>query len=263
MGRRRQDWAIRAAMLAGVLLGVWLLAQLSPGSTDVQVSPQQVVVPRTTTPRPPRLAPEPDRPAPQASQPVLEPADDEASIEVTDTADENVVVTLVLEDADGHVVDRGWPYVTGCPIVHHYREEDRFAVVVPYGSICTAWAQKQDGLLPVRTDRIEFDALPGTEIVLVFPAERTGGIGIRFQPMGDHVVVQSVLPGTPAWEAGLVPGDRIVSVGGVPVADLDTEGFVDQMTGPEGSDVEFELEMESDTGLSISRVNLTRAFLSG
>ncbi len=44
------------------------------------------------------------------------------------------------------------------------------------------------------------------------------GIGIEFTLMEDTVVVLTVLPGGPAEEAGLLPGDRILQVDSVPIA---------------------------------------------
>ncbi len=47
------------------------------------------------------------------------------------------------------------------------------------------------------------------------------GIGIEFTLMEDTVVVLTVLPGGPAEEAGLLPGDRILQVDSVPIAGRD------------------------------------------
>ena len=87
--------------------------------------------------------------------------------------------------------------------------------------------------------------------------------GVRFQFVDGAVEVVDVLPGTPAWNAGLVSGDRILTVDGIDVNELDPESFVETMTGPEGTDVEFDLEFDGDTGFSVVPVQVTRQFLSG
>ncbi len=45
-----------------------------------------------------------------------------------------------------------------------------------------------------------------------------GGIGIQFQTPGDTVTVVEVIAGSPAYKAGLLPGDRIVTVDSTDIA---------------------------------------------
>ena len=253
-------------MLGGLLLGMALLYGLRPP-------------PPAPTDRTARVAPKanptaPDRvPAPRRAvrAPVLEEApspdeDDEAAIEPMDTGEMDFGLANIevrYEDDDGYVVDDAWGGLTGCSVETFERIEGGFIATVVAGDICEAAAYRRDGLLSVRSDYLEFEAVDGLVATLVFPAGRTGGIGVQFQPVEGGMMVVNVLPGTPASLAGLTPGDVIVGVQGLDAAELDAQDFVDEMTGPEGSDVEFEIEFDADTGLTRSSVTLTRAFLSG
>lgn len=63
------------------------------------------------------------------------------------------------------------------------------------------------------------------------------GIGVVLDPSDTGLVVQSVLPQSPAEEVGLRPQDAVVSVDGEQVADLPTEEIVDKVRGPAGTSV--------------------------
>ena len=264
--RRRDAWTTRLAMLGGLLLGLALLYAIRP------VTPERTPV-RTVEARPVEAAPAPQlRPAPRPPQaPALAPSaepqeEDEALVEPIDTGEMDwdlARIEVRYEDADGYVVDDAWGGLTGCSVESFERLEDGFVATVVAGDLCEAMAYRRDGLLSVRSDYLEFEAVDGLVATLVFPAERTGGIGVQFQPAEGGMLVVGVMPGTPASLAGLAPGDLIVAVEGLDVSGLDAQDFVDEMTGPEGSDVEFEVEFEADTGLTRSSVVLTRAFLSG
>ncbi|MEM9368062.1 MAG: trypsin-like peptidase domain-containing protein [Planctomycetota bacterium] len=71
-------------------------------------------------------------------------------------------------------------------------------------------------------------AIPVDAIRLLGPyllqAEETGGfeVGLELEPLSNHCVVASVRPGSSADEAGILPGDRILSVDSMAVhSDLD------------------------------------------
>ncbi len=264
MKRRTRQWTTSLAMVAGVLLGLWLLSTLrveSPALPPVErihVSAPPIQPAKPAVKRPARPTPE---------VPVLAPLpEEEAQAELEDTAApevEFVTVYLTAEDYDGYVVDDARMGLMGCAMDSYTETAEGVEAQVEVGAVCTARGMRMDGMLRVMADPVEFVADADMDVVLAFPAERTGGIGVQFRPTDDGIVVVNVVPGTPAYAAGLSPGDKILSVGGIPTVELDAEAFVAEMTGPEGTDVEFELAFEADTGLSIRSVVLTRAFLSG
>jgi hypothetical protein len=135
---------------------------------------------------------------------------------------------------------------------------------VPPGS-CALRAVRRDGALTARgpIETVQVGGPDPAYIQLVLSGTRTGGIGIRFTPAAEGMRVLDVAPGTPAYEAGIAPGDLILAVGGEDALSMPSEEFVERMTGAEGTDVEFTLGLQSDTGVSEETLRVTRAFLEG
>ncbi len=78
-------------------------------------------------------------------------------------------------------------------------------------------------------------------------AERTGygGIGIMVESGPDGVVITQVEPSEPATAAGLIVGDRIVTIDGSDVADLEVPEIEDLLRGPVDTAVVLEIERAS------------------
>lgn len=64
-----------------------------------------------------------------------------------------------------------------------------------------------------------------------------GGIGIRFTQAGESILVTHVMEDTPASQAGLKPGDTIVSVDGVTVTGEQLRDVAKLLRGPVGSQI--------------------------
>lgn len=73
------------------------------------------------------------------------------------------------------------------------------------------------------------------------------GIGIQFNVPNDTVIVISVIPGGPSDRAGLLSGDRIISVDGVNIAGvkMPQDSIVKRLKGPEGSMVKVEVKRDN------------------
>jgi carboxyl-terminal processing protease len=80
------------------------------------------------------------------------------------------------------------------------------------------------------------------------------GIGVWVKPRGKKLEIVSVLPGTPALEAGLKRGDVIQTIDGAPVTDINPDEAVARIKGPEGSTVEVGV----DRGGSALSFSITR-----
>lgn len=73
-----------------------------------------------------------------------------------------------------------------------------------------------------------------------------GGLGIRLQKIDDFITVVTPMPGTPAFKAGMMPGDRILAVDDKDVTDMDLEEAVALMRGPVGSKVQLTLSRKDE-----------------
>jgi membrane-associated protease RseP (regulator of RpoE activity) len=196
------------------------------------------------------------------------PSDDPAAVApprplVLRAAPGRIVVDVV--DDEGDPIDEAWVVPLDCP---GFISSPPGEYLVGMGP-CTLIARRVDGMLIARSTPAMAVVRDGAlaRVTLVLPRRRTGGIGIRFQPDDGGMRVVEVVPGTPADEAGLAPGDVILAIGDAPVAGMDTDQFVTSMTGEEGTDVEFTVrppdETERDSGTAEQRVRVTRAYLDG
>lgn len=126
---------------------------------------------------------------------------------------------------------------------------------------CVVNAWRNDGMFRALAlpELVELSAGEHLDLTMVLPGERMGGMGFQFRPLADSVAVHRVYEDTPAWDAGLRSGDRILSVDGEPTDDMAANDFVLLGTGPEGSVVRLEVEQE-DGG--VVEVDITRALLN-
>lgn len=83
-----------------------------------------------------------------------------------------------------------------------------------------------------------------------------GGLGIVVELQDGYVTVISPLEGTPAFEAGLMPGDRIVAADGVPLVGMNLDQAVHCMRGKPGTTIRLEVLRPGEanpTPISITR----------
>lgn len=66
---------------------------------------------------------------------------------------------------------------------------------------------------------------------------RFGGLGIEITMRDDVLTVVSPIEGTPAFRAGIQPGDQIIKVDGEPTKEMSLVDAVKKLRGPEGSSV--------------------------
>lgn len=76
------------------------------------------------------------------------------------------------------------------------------------------------------------------------PQLELAGIGAVLSAEGDAMVIGRVIEGGGAAERGLVPGDAILEVEGVPVVDLGFAGTIERIRGPEGTEVRLRVRRE-------------------
>ena len=71
-----------------------------------------------------------------------------------------------------------------------------------------------------------------------------GGLGIEITIRDDQLTVVAPIDGTPAWRAGIQPGDRIVKIEGLATKDMSLPDAVKRMRGPKGSKVTITIARE-------------------
>ena len=70
------------------------------------------------------------------------------------------------------------------------------------------------------------------------------GVGMQVAPRENHTVVMAPFVGSPAYKAGIRPGDIIVSVDGKPCDGLSTSEVADLLKGPKGTVVHISIGRE-------------------
>jgi carboxyl-terminal processing protease len=83
------------------------------------------------------------------------------------------------------------------------------------------------------------------------------GIGVRVDTSGELPVIIAPMQNSPAFEAGILPGDTIISVDGQSLDKMDISDAVDLITGEEGTDVTLELRHANEE--TTYTVTITRA----
>jgi carboxyl-terminal processing protease len=88
---------------------------------------------------------------------------------------------------------------------------------------------------------------------------RYAGIGVEIDVRDGWLTVVAVLPGGPAQRAGLLPGDRFISLDGVSARDMPIDQAQLRMRGEPGTQARVVLRRDSDAA-AIDRV-MTREFI--
>lgn len=83
------------------------------------------------------------------------------------------------------------------------------------------------------------------------------GIGLTVVEVEKGLRVASVFPRSPAEQAGIAPGDTIVSVGGESIAGVSSNEATKEIKGPEGTEVTIGVR-ETESG-KVRQLTLTRA----
>jgi C-terminal peptidase prc len=83
-----------------------------------------------------------------------------------------------------------------------------------------------------------------------------GGLGIRISKRGDYITIMSPMEGTPAYDAGLIQGDKIVKIEGTSTKEMKLSKAVSLMRGKPGTDVTITISrkgLDSERDFTITR----------
>lgn len=248
---------MRLVALVGIVLGIYLLAQLR---VEVPRTADRVAIAAPPAPATPAIRPKP-RPRTARRATARPPPPLPLAPVVEEPVEPDAATARIRFALDG----RGSAFPVECPVVDVLDGGEGWLLVEVEPGMCVARGVRWDGALRVSGDEVLVEVAAGEEldVQLPMPRHRTGGIGVRFQPAQGGVRVVEVVPGTPAFRAGLEAGDLIVEVDGVNTSELSATDFVSVMTGEEGTDVSFVVGFDADTGWTEQVVDVTRAYLSG
>lgn len=73
-----------------------------------------------------------------------------------------------------------------------------------------------------------------------------GGLGIRLNKVDGFITVVTPMPNTPAFRAGVMPGDRILTVDGKEVSSMALDEAVELMRGKEGTKVTVTMSRKNE-----------------
>ena len=90
-----------------------------------------------------------------------------------------------------------------------------------------------------------------------------GGVGMRLDASKkDRLIVTTPMPNTPAYRAGIEPGDEVLKINGTPVKDMTSEEAISALRGIIGTNVKIVIERTSKDGKKEQKsITLTRAKL--
>jgi carboxyl-terminal processing protease len=80
------------------------------------------------------------------------------------------------------------------------------------------------------------------------------GVGMSIQPQGTKIVVLAPMEGSPAYRAGVKPGDVILSVDGKSAEGLDSAAVASMLKGPRGTHVSVTFAREGSKDLTFDIV---------
>ena len=96
------------------------------------------------------------------------------------------------------------------------------------------------------------------EVLTSQTSGEVSGIGIRMgiEPHTNDLLIIEPLKGSPAFKAGLKPGDRIVKIDGKPTSLMTADQASEAITGEEGTQISLQIARQ---GNKVFEINLTRA----
>ena len=88
------------------------------------------------------------------------------------------------------------------------------------------------------------------------------GVGMQVGPRNNKVIVIAPFVGTPAYRAGIRPGDIIIAVDGKPTDNMNTSDVAELLKGPKGTNVKITIlreEVDKPMDFNIIRDEIPRA----
>lgn len=170
---------------------------------------------------------------------------------------------ITLEDSPKAIVDEVWQIVNNEFVYSNFNNEDwlkkrQELLSRNYSNSRQAYKAIQEALKDLGDPYTRFLTPEEFAILTSQTSGETSGVGIRLtidRRTSDIVIVETIKK-SPAMEAGLKAGDRIVRINGKPAALMGLEEAVEEIQGEIGTDVELQI---SRRGEGVFGVTLTRS----
>lgn len=252
--RRQRVWA-GAALVFLLLMAVMYWMATRPADQVTVLTPPAPAAPTASVPTP---TPPSQATAPTKEAPVSAPTREELRAELERRLQEAtpsepdddplpaLVVAVTVTDDTGEPLRR-----VPVTIQHSTRNRPLRFFTDAAGrleqrldaGVLVVTAERADGMLRSRSEPVHVDGRTGGRwsVELVISSEPKAGLGVNIAPSPDGVRILAVHAGTPAEAAGLESGDVVTAVEGTPTKGMPLADFVEQMTGPAGTKVLFDV----------------------
>ncbi|MSP55368.1 MAG: PDZ domain-containing protein [Myxococcales bacterium] len=163
---------------------------------------------------------------------------------------QGVPISGVVLDTAGHPL--AGVRLGGCGRSPKTDADGQFSFTVPFAALrgaehtCSLRARWEDGMLSRYSDGATVSALTPGPFSLSLDASPVAGMGIALDGREDGIYVANVHPGTPAEDADLRAGDRILEVDGHETTGMSVMDFIPYGVGKEGSTVVLQLDRDGE-----------------
>lgn len=180
----------------------------------------------------------------------------------------DIVVRVV--DVAGRPEPGGWAEALDCPWFRPANSPRALAPLeLSYAAAegrCVLVGVRRDGLVrtegPPVTVEVRHDDVARVDLVL--PVARTGGVMLALEPVERGARLAWVPADSPLAQAGLMTGDVVLSIDGIPLTEVESEEIVGLVNGPVGTTFLVEVERAgADTGQPVIVIEVERHFLEG
>lgn len=181
-------------------------------------------------------------------------------------------VEASLEDSPKAVLDEAWQIVNREYVDSNFNNVDWQAVRYEllsreYTSTAQAYSALRRALQQLNDPYTRFMTPQQFEALTNQTSGELSGVGIRLQmdETTDELTIVEPLPNSPASEAGIQPGDRLLSIDGVSTDGMSLDEASERIRGEEGEPVTLRLQRGMQTDgfevvLTRARIELTNVF---
>ncbi len=141
-----------------------------------------------------------------------------------------------IDDEQIEVVQQAWDVVEEHYVQEQAIDEDAMLEGAIDGMLATLGDQGHTRYLTPEEDRAEQQSSSGVYV----------GIGVQVSMRDEGLTIVRVFSGSPAEDAGVLPGDVVVAVDDEDVTDLSQEEIINRIRGPEGTDVSVTFQRPPD-----------------